>query len=41
MADSDIEDHLDSNAESDSESNGHVALEISENKKREKILTLN
>ena len=36
MADSDIEDHLDSNAESDSESNGHVALEISENTRIEK-----
>ena len=31
MADSDIEDHLDSNHSSDSESKAHVALEISEN----------
>ena len=33
MADSDIEDQLDSNPASDSESSPHVALEISENKK--------
>jgi len=35
MADSDIEDHIDSNPASDSESAAHVALEISENTKNE------
>ena len=39
MADSDIEDHIDSNPASDSESSPHVALEISENKKEERINT--
>ena len=38
MADSDIEDHLDSNHSSDSESKAHVALEISENTTNENTL---
>ena len=40
MADSDIEDHLDSNHSSDSESKAHVALEISENTQLNKKINL-